>query len=254
MTKFEAAAAPTGDPGRFGVPNEVLRPIVRQALSIAVSLIPFGLAFGVSCAKAGLSWAQALGFSSLVFTGGTQFATVGVLGDGGGAIAAISAGLLLSVRSLVYGLVMAPTLTGSFKFRALASQLMIDESVAVGTAQVDQQARKVGYIIGGTSVFVFWNVTTLIGAVALGSSGDLVETLGLDATVPAAFAALLWPRLSSPQSRRVAIVGALIAVVLIPVAPAGVPIVASGLGVVFANVSLRRRFGADNDHGSGSRP
>lgn len=227
-------------PRRWGISQDALRVILRQSLSIGVSLIPFGLAFGVSCSKAGLSWLQALGFSSLVFTGGTQFAAVGVLGDGGGAIAAIGAGLLLSIRSLVYGIVMAPTLTGSFRFRAAASQLMIDESVAVGTAQSDPQAQKIGYLTGGLTVLIFWNITTLIGAIALGSSGDLVEKFGLDATVPAAFAALLWPRMKTPESRRVAILGALIAVVLIPIAPPGIPIVASGLAVFAANVTLRR--------------
>ena len=227
---------------RFGVPVDVWRIIVRQSLSISVSLIPIGLAFGVLCSKAGLSWVQALGFSSLVFTGGSQFAAVGVLGDGGGVAAAVGAGLLLSVRSLVYGLVMTPALKGRFRFRAAASQLMIDESVAVGTAQTGSQARKVGYLTGGVSVFVFWNVTTLLGAVVLGSSGQLVEKFGLDATIPAAFAALVWPRLKNVELRRVAVVGALIAVVLIPIAPPGIPIVVSGLAVFAGNVAGRRRW------------
>jgi predicted branched-subunit amino acid permease len=210
----------------------IRKSIVRQALSIGISLIPFGLAFGVSCTKAGLSWVQALGFSTLVFTGGSQFAAVGVLGDGGGAAAAIGAGLLLSIRSLVYGLVMAPTLKGTFAYRALASQLMIDESIAVSTVQKSLPARRMGYFAGGLSVFFFWNVTTVIGAVALKSNGDLVTKFGLDATVPAAFAALLWPRLRDPENRKVALVGALIALVLIPIAPPGIPIVASGFAVL----------------------
>ncbi len=224
---------------RLGVTSVTLAAVVRQSLSISISLIPFGLAFGVSCSKAGLSWLQALGFSSLVFTGGSQFAAVGVLGDGGGAVAAISAGLLLSVRSLVYGLVMAPVLKGSVKFRALASQFMIDEPVAVGTAQRDPHSQKVGYLAGGLAVFVFWNATTVVGSLAFGANGDVVEKFGLDATVPAAFAALVWPRLKSPDQRLVAIVGALIALVLIPIAPAGIPIVASGLAVFVANIAVR---------------
>lgn len=230
--------------GLVKVEAQARKAMFRQGLSIGVSLIPFGLAFGVSCTKAGLSWVQALGFSSLVFTGGSQFAAVGVLGDGGGAAAAIGAGLLLSIRSLVYGLVMAPTLKGSFAYRALASQLMIDESIAVSTSQTTPQARRMGYFVGGLSVFFFWNITTVIGAVALKSNGDLVTKFGLDATVPAAFAALLWPRLKDPANRRVAIVGALIALVLIPIAPAGIPIVASGFAVVVAFIKLGRGNGS----------
>jgi predicted branched-subunit amino acid permease len=222
----------------------VRKAIGRQALSIGISLIPFGLAFGVSCTKAGLSWVQAFGFSALVFTGGSQFAAVGVLGDGGGAAAAIGAGLLLSIRSLVYGLVMAPTLKGTFAYRALASQLMIDESIAVSTAQKSLSAKRMGYFAGGLSVFFFWNVTTVLGAVALKSNGDLVTKFGLDATVPAAFAALLWPRLRDPENRKVALVGALISIVLIPLAPAGIPIVASGFAVLVIFVKVGRGVGS----------
>jgi predicted branched-subunit amino acid permease len=229
--------------GHEAVDKQTRNAMVRQGLSIGVSLIPFGLAFGVSCTKAGLSWVQALAFSSLVFTGGSQFAAVGVLGDGGGAAAAIGAGLLLSIRSLVYGLVMAPILKGRFTYRAAASQLMIDESIAVSTSQTTPSARRMGYFVGGLSVFFFWNLTTLIGAVALKSNGDLVAKFGLDATVPAAFAALLWPRLQDPANRRVAVVGALIALILIPIAPAGIPIVASGFAVAVAFLKLGRDTG-----------
>ena len=225
---------------RWGVEPDIRATIVRQAGSIALALIPFGLAFGVSCTRAGLNWIQAVGFSTLVFSGGSQFASVGVLGDGGGAAAAIGAGLLLNIRSLVYGLVMAPTLKGSVRSRALASQLMIDEAIAVSTAQSGQRARYVGYLAGGLGVFATWNASTLVGALAFGSSSNLVERLGLDATVPAAFAALLWPRLKQAEARTVAILGGIIALILIPNAPPGIPIVASAAAVLVVLIPARR--------------
>jgi predicted branched-subunit amino acid permease len=205
--------------------------IMRQALSIGVSLIPFGLAFGVSCTQANLTWLHALGMSSLVFTGGSQFAAVSVLKDGGTALAAITAGLLLSIRSLVYGLVMAPTLRGPVWFRAAASQLMIDESLAVSTAQTTKRSQRVGYLAGGLSVFFFWNVSTLAGFWVLGSDTGFTERYGLDATVPAAFVALVWPRFKDPPQRLLVLVGAAIAFGLIPIAPPGMPIVAAVLAV-----------------------
>ncbi len=217
--------------GKWGLTQLERSAILKQALSIGVSLIPFGLAFGVQCTQAKLQWFHALGMSSLVFTGGTQFAAVGVLKDGGTAAAAIAAGLLLSLRSLVYGLMMAPTLKGSLPFRMAASQLMIDESIAVSTAQVSPAAKRAGYFAGGLSVFFFWNIFTMVGFWALGSNADFSKRLGLDATVPAAFAALVWPRLRDPFQRTVAIVGAAIAFGLIPIAPAGMPIVAAALAV-----------------------
>lgn len=207
------------------------RAIHRQAASIVAAVAPFGVVFGASAATAGLSLAQAVGFSALVFGGSSQFAAVEILGDGGSVAAAAVAGLLLNVRSLAFGVIMAPALFGAWWQRAAMSQLMIDESTAVGAAQTERRWRRYGYLVAGIGVFVVWNLTTVLGFVAFAGAGDLITDLGLDAAGPAAFLALLWPRLSSLPQRRTAIAGALIAVALIPFAPPGVPILAAMLGV-----------------------
>lgn len=215
------------------------RAIVRQALSIAASVVPFGVAFGVACSDAGLGWPGALVFCTLVFTGGSQFAAVGVLSEGGSAYAAIAAGLLLSFRSLLYGVVMAPTLAGPWWRRALESQLMIDETVAVASAQTDHADRRFGYLLTGGVLFVFWALAGVAGALLFAGAGDVVLRYGIDAAVPASFLALLWPRLGSSPLRRVALAGAAIAAVSLPLLPAGLPIVAAALGVL-AGLGTRR--------------
>jgi predicted branched-subunit amino acid permease len=207
------------------------RAIHRQAASIVAAVAPFGVVFGASAATAGLSLVQAVGFSALVFGGSSQFAAVEILGDGGSVASAAVAGLLLNVRSLAFGVIMAPALFGAWWQRAAMSQLMIDESTAVGAAQTERRWRRYGYLVAGIGVFVVWNLTTMLGFVAFAGAGDLITDLGLDAAGPAAFLALLWPRLSSVPQRRTAIAGALIALALIPFAPPGVPILASMVGV-----------------------
>lgn len=210
------------------------REIHRQALSIALAVSPFGVAFGVVCAEAGLSVWQALGFSTLVFSGSAQFAAVSVLADGGAAVAAVTAGLLLNLRSLAFGVAMAGSLRGPVWWRALAAQLMIDESTAVGTVQATDALKRYGYLVGGLGVFVLWNLTTVLGVSVLSSSEELITDLGIDATIPAAFLALLWPRLHDREQRLVAAAGALVAVLLVPVSPAGVPIIAAAAAVILA--------------------
>ena len=208
------------------------RALGRRAASISVAVIPFGVAFGATAGQAGLSLWQTVGFSALVFTGSAQFAAVTVLGAGGSAVAAIAAGLLLSLRCLAFGLVMAPVMTWRRPGRALAAQVMIDEAVAVGTASDDPALRRFGYLAAGIGVFLAWNISTLVGATLVPPTGTLVTDLGLDATIPAAFLALLWPRLADPAQRRVALGGALVAVVLVPMTPAGVPVVAAAAAVL----------------------
>lgn len=208
--------------------------IHRQALSISLALAPFGLVFGVACAQADLGLAEAIGFSAIVFTGSAQFAAVGVLGDGGGAAAAIGAGLLLNIRSLAFGVLLAPALTGRAWTRALLAQLVIDESTAVATAQTERRWQRYGFLAGGLGVFTVWNLSTIAGVLAA-SDDAFITDYGLDAAAPAAFLALLWPRLvgaGGAQGRRIALAGAAIAAAAAPVAPPGVPILLAGFGVL----------------------
>ena len=198
-------------------------------------MAPFGVVFGVACADAGLSWLDAAGFSALTFAGSSQFAAVDVLGDDGTAVAAIGTGLLLNIRSLAFGLLLAPALDGPAWKRALMAHLVIDESTAVATIEDDPRWRRFGFLAGGLAVFVVWNITTIVG-VALASIGDeFVADWGLDAAAPAVFLALVWPRLLGPEGRvsiRIALLGGAIAALAIPVTPPGVPILLAGLGVL----------------------
>jgi predicted branched-subunit amino acid permease len=223
---------PTSDPQR--------RALLGRALSLAAAVAPFGVAFGVMCTQAGLSPLIAVGFSTLVFTGSAQLAAVAVLGGGGTVAAAVIAGLLLNLRCLAFGVLMAPVFPRSWTRRALAAQLMIDESTAVATSTDDPDLRWFGYLAGGIGVFVSWNLSTLAGAVLVPGTGTLVEDLGIDATIPAAFLALLWPRLRDPLQRWVALGGASIALALVPVLPAGLPIIAAGMAVPVALRFTRR--------------
>ncbi len=206
--------------------------ILRQAASISLAVTPFAAAFGVLCAEANFSLTETVGFSTLVFGGSAQFASATVLADSGTVAAAVTAGALLNLRSMAFGIVMAPALKGPLWWRVVVSQLMIDESTAIGVARTELRWRRFGYLAGGIGVFVLWNLFTVLGFTILGGAGDLVTDLGIDATIPAAFLALLWPRLSHPDQRLIAAIGAAVAVVTAPLLPAGIPIVAAGLAVV----------------------
>lgn len=210
--------------------------IVRQSFSIALAVSPFGVAFGVACADAGLSPIEATGFSSLLFTGGSQFAAVKVLGDGGSAGAAIAAAVLLGIRSMAYGVVMAPALTGPLWWRALASHFMIDETMAVGSAQSRSSLQRYGYLACGVILFTLWNISTIVGAVVVSSAGDIVEQLGIDGTIPASFLALLWPRLKDPAQRVVALGGVVVALGLVPFLSPGLPILASAGAILLTRL------------------
>tara|TARA_B100000953_G_scaffold171839_1_gene141615 strand:+ start:2726 stop:3412 length:687 start_codon:yes stop_codon:yes gene_type:complete len=211
----------------------VRRKIRIQAISVGLAVAPFGAAFGALCTEAGLGTWEALGFSSFVFGGSSQFAAVTVLAEGGTIVAAVIAGLLLNLRSLAFGVAMAPSLRGSLLWRALTSQLMIDEATAVGSSQQSHALRRYGYLWAGFSVFIFWNFMTWVGVALLSGAGTLIEDLGIDATIPAAFLGLVWPKLSSREHQIVAGIGAVVAFLLVPVVPPGIPVIAAASAVLF---------------------
>ena len=203
---------------------------ITGAVGIGVAVGVYGISFGVLAVASGLSPAQACVMSMLVFTGASQFAFVGVLAGGGGALAAMGPAVMLAVRNAAYGLSLTSILPGHLRDRALAAHLVIDETTAMARAQSDPDAARRAFLATGVSVWVFWNAGTLAGTLLGGGIGD-PQTLGLDAMFPAAFLALLAPQLRRPGAPVAALAGVAIALALAPFAPAGVPIIAALAGV-----------------------
>ncbi len=186
----------------------------------------YGFAFGAAAVAAGLSVLQTCLLSLLAFTGGTQFAVVGVVAGGGSLAAALASGLLLGSRNTLYAMRLAPLLRVRGGRRLAAALGTIDETTAMAVGQTEAELARVAFWWTFGGVFACWNLSTLLGAIA----GSIVdpETVGLDAVVPAAFLALLAPRLrAGAVERRVAIAGAVIALALIPFTPPGVPVLAA---------------------------
>ena len=210
----------------------------RQALSVGVATGAYGFSFGALGVASGLSLVQACVLSLLMFTGGSQFAFASVFAAGGGPVAAIATASLLGIRNGFYALQMAPLLRPRGPARLLAAHLTLDESTAVGTAQIAlnpdrPELARLGFWATGGTIFVLWNVSTLAGAVLGETLGD-PRKYGLDAAAGAAFLALLWPRLGSAHPRWVVPVAVIATLVLIPVAPAGVPVLAAALVAIAA--------------------
>lgn len=219
----------TADPGTRERPTDGdAGATIRQALSVGVATGAYGISFGALSVASGLDVWQTIALSALMFTGGSQFAFVGVLGAGGSGASAIATASLLGVRNGLYGLEIGRILGLRGWRRLLGAHLTIDESTAVCVGQPDARRRSIGFWWTGWSVFVLWNLTTAVGALLGDAMGD-PRTYGLDAAAAAAFCALLWPRLASRLTGAVAVGALLVAVALSAVLPAGVPVLVAAL-------------------------
>lgn len=237
-------------------PSPAVRSAVRTALSVSVATGLYGVSFGALSVAAGLDVPQTMALSLLMFSGGSQFAAVGVVGAGGGIGAVVATAGLLGARNGLYGVQVAPLLGASGWRRLLAAHLTIDESTAVATAQPTPAATRAGFWWTGAGVFVLWNAFSLLGALLGDALGD-PRRYGLDAAAGAAFLALLWPRLSGDDRRAtrtvrvVAVAAAALALALTPVAPAGVPVLAAAALAVVVGVLDGGGAGAGAGRGPG---
>lgn len=209
-------------------------PATRAGLSIAVATGAYGISFGALGTASGLGVAEVCALSLLTFSGGSQFAFIGVLAGGGSAASAAGASTLLGLRNGVYGMQINALLRPRGWRRLVAAQVTIDESTATALAQRDRAEQARGFWTAGLGVFVLWNLMTLVGALVGDALGD-PQRWGLDGAAVAAFLGLLWPRLRGREPWAIASACAVVTVLCIPVLPPGVPIlvaaaVAAGIG------------------------
>jgi 4-azaleucine resistance transporter AzlC len=213
-----------------GEQRSSLRAGVLAAAPLAVAFAGFGVAFGSLARTAGLGPAAAVVLSATAFAGSAQFAAVSVMGAGGSVAAAVTAAVLLNARYGPIGLSVARVIGGAWWRRLLVGQLVVDESWAIanrGNGSFDRK-RLIG---AGVVLYLAWVTATAVGALGTSVLVD-PKALGLDAAFPALFLALLWPQLRERRTAAVAALGAGIALVTLPFAPPGLPIIAAAAACV----------------------
>ena len=210
---------------------DLRRAAIRDSFAVGIATAAYGISFGALAVAAGLDIWQTCFLSLVMFTGGSQFALIGVLASGGVAAggSAIATAALLGIRNVVYGMRMKPVVdTGGPIQRVAAAWVTIDESTAVALAQSEDRAARTGFWVTGVVIFVGWNLTTLAGALIGDALGD-TRAWGLDAAAAAAFLGLLWPRLKRFQAGAVAVGAAVIATITTPVLMPGLPVLVAAV-------------------------
>lgn len=207
---------------------------------MGLAVATYGVSFGALAVASGLDVWQTCVLSLLMFSGGSQFALIGVLASGGtsAGLAAITSAVLLGTRNGLYAIRVAPIVGPGWPKRLLAAQWTIDETTAVAIAQPTPEGQRAGFWWTGVIIYVGWNLTTLIGAMIGDLLGD-VRQYGLDAAAAAAFLGLIWPRLKGLQPIAVAAAAAIVATLLVPVLPAGLNVlIAASVAVIVGVFNL----------------
>lgn len=252
MSESEFTVSVPGRAADDGGPLVERGEVIRASIGLGVYAAAFGLSFGAVSIAAGLDVAQTMLLSVVLFSGASQFAFVGVAATGS-PLAAIPAALLLGARNTFYAVTITQLVRPHRWRRLLAAHWSIDESAAMAAAQRSPRAKKYAFWVSGAAMFTLWVAGSLAGALL----GTVLDTaaFGLDAAAPAAFLALLWPTLRTARARWVAAGAVGLALVLIPVAPPGVPVLAAVSVAVLAGWREARENRAGTDQvGAGRDP
>ena len=212
-------------------PARPARP-VRDGVGLGLAVGVSGVAFGAAAVGSGLSVWQACALSLLAFTGASQFALAGVVAAGGSLLAGTAGAILLGSRNTLYGLRLGGVLRPRRARRLLVALGVIDETTAMTLAQPDPDASRTAFTATFCTLYLTWNLATLAGAIGAGHVGS-PKAFGLDAVGPAAFLALIYPRLRAGRTERVvALAGASIALATTAVLPVGVPVILAAVAAL----------------------
>lgn len=196
------------------------------------------MSFGIVARDAGFSAEAAIAMSAVVFAGSAQFAAVAIIASGGTAGAAVAAAALMNSRFLPMGIALGPSLPGGPVARAVQGQTVIDASWAMsnrGDGTFDRW-----FLFGSTAPqYVTWLAGTTFGALGGGLFSD-PSRFGLDAIYPTFFLALVMAEIKDRTTLAIALAGGLLALSLVEVAPAGLPVLAASLVALWG---LRRDQG-----------
>lgn len=215
-----------------------LRDGVRAGTPLILPTFAGGIAFGV-LAQPVIGSVAPVVMSLVVFSGAAQFASVTVLAAGGGPLAAIAAGMLMNARWLPMGFAMGPFLSRRPLARAVQAQALVDASFALSSRGDGTYDR--GILFGATAAqFVAWCGGTIAGVLGGGVLAD-PSALGLDAIFPAFFLLLLVEEARGRGPLTAALLGAGIALVLMPFTPPGVPVLAASAAALIGLRATSKR-------------
>jgi predicted branched-subunit amino acid permease len=221
------------------------RRLLADSMGVATATGAYGVSFGAIGTTSGFTVWQTCVLSLLVFTGASQYAMVGIVASGGSVWSGSATALLLGTRNTLYGLRLAGLLRLRGWRRLVGAQIVIDESTAMALKPKDPEDARLGFYATGIGIYILWNTATFLGAVAGDAIGN-TDAYGLDAAVPAAFLALLWPRLDSPFKRLTAVAAAALALGLVPLTRPGFPVIAAAAVAVGAALVQRTPPDADD--------
>lgn len=180
---------------------------VRTVAPVLLGVVPFGLVAGATAVDAGLTLAQAVGLSVVVFAGASQLAAIDLLGSGSPLPVVVATILVINLRMTMYSASIAPHLQSvAARVRGLLAYLLTDQAYALSVTRFrgGGVSKPAFYLGTAVPLWVVWQICTVAGVVV---GANVPPWLPLGFAVPLTFLALLVPAMEDAPSVVAAVVG-----------------------------------------------
>ena len=213
-----------------------------------VAVVPFALILGQQATAKGLTPAEMLAMSSIVFAGSSQLIAVGLWSMPAPIAALALMAFLVNLRHTLMGASLSGKIAHFGRLRWLAAFLLTDEAWALSERRaIDQPISRTFYFTVALTMFFFWQTASVLGTV-FGTYLEHPEAWGLDFAFPAIFIALalgFWK--GARRSGPVLLASAVVAVAVHATVPGAWYVIAGAIAGIAAAVITAPRATAATD-------
>ena len=169
MSDHDSASGAKNTEARLDMKSEI-RAGIRDGGTVALGMIPIGLAFGVVMVTSGFAWWWTPIFSTVIYAGSAEFLALSLVLSGSGVASAAFSALAVNFRHIFYGLTFPRDVLRSRIGRAYSTYALTDESYAIAASLPDEPS--------GPRVLAIqvWLQTMWVGS---GILGALITEYGL---------------------------------------------------------------------------
>ncbi|QLG50677.1 AzlC family ABC transporter permease [Natrinema halophilum] len=194
---------------------------IRAAMPLVIGIVPFALITGITAISEGLTIAETVGMSAIVFAGASQLAAIDLIGSNASFIIVVGTAVVINIRMVMYSASIAPYLQPfSLRIRGLAAYLLTDQAYAMSVAEYEtnDERHRLWYYVGiAATLWIVWQIGTFVGAVLGASVPDALE---LNFALPLVFIAVLVPAMKDAGTTAAGVVAGVTA---LSIATLGVP-------------------------------
>lgn len=165
-------------------------------LPLSIAVLPWGILVGSMAVNAGLSFAQSVAMSAVVFAGAAQLISLGLIMSDASVFTVLITVFFITAQHFIYALNFRQDVMHlPLKKRLMIGFLLTDELFAVGAANDTQ--RSAAYLIGaGLCFYLAWCSFSLLG-ILLAHSIPNLERLHLDFSIVAVFICIIIPMIKN---------------------------------------------------------